>query len=118
MQTIEVPTPVPLDLITPLILCGLIRQAYRLHRLKYRTFQYLYRNHSLEYLVTTIFQHYQSFAENLDLTLSNKDVESHFDALRWSTRLLDEASQMAIASWTRKLKQENRGILDILIFRN
>jgi len=105
-------------LITPSILRTLLQQTYRIHRLKYRTFQYLYRSYSLEFLVSTVSPHYREFASRLNLTLSEKGAEIDFDAIRWSAKLLDESSRQALARWVRNLKSENPSIIDVLLFRD
>lgn len=106
-----------MDLITPSILCQLLRRAYRLHRLQFRSFKYLYRTHSLEYLISIITPHYLSFSQNLKLWLSEYGVEIDFDAVRWSNQSLDLTVQESFKTWLQQTKSENSNVIDMLIFR-
>ena len=94
-----------------------MRRAYRLHRLKFRTFKYLLRNHSLEHLISTIASHYQTFAETINLSLSGRGVEVDYESIPWSTTSLEESWQRTLIDWLRQRKSKNQGLLNVLLFR-
>ena len=112
------PTPAPADVITPSILCGLMRNAYRLHRLRYRTFHYLLRSHSISYLISKINPHYQSFVKTIDLSLCTHGVDADFDAVRRSCHPFDDKTRKHLLTWTRERKSSRTApIIDLLVFR-
>jgi hypothetical protein len=115
---VELPTPSPVDLITPSLLCALLRRVYRLHRLQFRTFKFLLNGHSLEYLKTTIAEHYDMFARGIDLSLTGAGVEMDFDGLRWSCQSLDLPARESVSTWLQEAKSTNGGIIDVLMFRD
>jgi len=95
-----------------------MRNAYRLHRLRYRTFRYLHRTHSLSELISTITPHYQGFVKTTDLSLCMHGFDADFDAVRWSCHPLDDKICKRLLKWTRERKTSRTSpIIDLLVFR-
>jgi hypothetical protein len=115
---VEGPSPWPVDLITPSLLCALLRRVFRLQRLQFRTFRYLLNSHSLEYLKSSISPHYNTFARDIDLSLTGAGVEMDFDAVRWSCQPLDHDARESLTNWLQHEKSQNADIIDVLLFRD
>src|SRR5271156_3134441 len=105
-------------MIRPSLVRGMILRAYRSQRLKLRTFQYLVSRHSLDEVRKLIEPHYLAFAQSVNSVLAKTCVEMDFDAIPWTSKLLDEEALKRVVRTVGGIMQENDNIVDILLFRH
>ena len=105
------------EIVTPSLVRGMIIRAYRLQRMKFRTFGYLLAKHG-DAVKTIVERHYMDFATYVDGRLAKMTVEMDFDAVRWSSKVLEENCLREIVHQVRRLKREYDNVVDVLLFRD
>lgn len=85
--------------------------------MQFRTFEYLRRTHSLQHLISTVTPYYNTFLQNINLSLPRYSIEAYFDAVRWSCQHLDQIARDSVLNWLRQTKSQNSNMIDVLIFR-
>jgi hypothetical protein len=95
----------------------ILRRAYRLQRIQFRTFKSLYRAHSLELLISTIAPFYDTVVQGFNVLLNMNDVVMDILATQWSCDPILQSSKEALYHWAISEKKKH-GLVDVLLFRD
>jgi hypothetical protein len=106
------------ELVTPSLVGQVLRRVYRLQRIQFRSFKYLYRYHSLEYLISIVTPFYDLFVKGFDELILRNDVVLDFLAVQWSCEGITLDQQQALYTWTLSEKKLDSKIIDVLLFRD